>query len=103
MYHLIVVGDLDARDGDPITLERRRILGEYTSVALSERYSQLTSRLIADLNRFPALFAREHANKEDVRLGWITKIQARPDAARFSYMFDDSLPPIPWEQVKALE
>ena len=103
MYHLIVVGDPDAYDGDPITLEGRRVLGEYTSAALSERYSQLTKALITDLKRFPALFACEHANKQDARLGWITKIQARPGAARFSYVFDDSLPPISWEQVKALE
>ena len=103
MYHLIVFGDPDAYGGDPITLERGRVLGEYTSAVLSERYSQLTNVLIADLKRFPALFACEHADKTDARLGWITKIQARPDTARFGYMFDDSLPPISWEQVKALE
>ena len=103
MYHLIVVGDPDAYDGDPITLERGRVLGEHTSATLSERYSQLTKVLITDLKRFPVLFACEHGNKKDARLGWITKIQARPDAARFSYVFDDSLPPISWEQVKALE
>ena len=103
MYHLIVVGDPDAYNGDPITLERRRVLGEYTSAALSDRYSELTGDLIADLKRFPALFACEHATKTDARLGWITKIQVRPDTARFSYVFDDSLPPISWKQVKALE
>lgn len=103
MYNLIIVGDPDAYDGDPITLERGRVLVEYTSAALSDRYSQLTDNLIADLKRFPALFACEHANKKDARLGWITKIQARADAARFSYVFDDSLPPISWKQVKALE
>ena len=103
MYHLIIVGDPDAYDGDPITLERGRVLGEYTSAALSNRYSKLTDDLIADLKRFPALFACEHANKTDARLGWITKIQFRPNAARFGYVFDDSLPPISWEQVKALE
>lgn len=103
MYHLVVVGDPDAYDGDPITLERRRVLGEYTSAALSDRYSELTGDLIADLKRFPALFACEHATKTDARLGWITKIQVRVDAARFSYVFDDSLPPISWEQIKALE
>ncbi len=103
MYHLIVVGNPDAYDGDPITLERRRALGEYTSAALSDRYSELTGDLIADLKRFPALFACEHATKTDARLGWITKIQVRVDAARFSYVFDDSFPPISWEQIKALE
>ena len=103
MYHLIVVSDPGAYDGDPFTLERRRVLGEYTSAALSDRYSQLTDVLIADLKRFPALFACEHGNKKDAHLGWIMKIQVRPDAARFSYVFDDSLPPISWEQVKALE
>ena len=103
MYHLIVVGDPDDYDGDPITFERGQVLREHTSATLSERYSQLIKVLIADLKRFPALFACEHANKKDARLGWITKIQARPDAARFSYVFDDSLPPISWEQIKALE
>ena len=39
----------------------------------------------------------------DAQIGWITKIRMRPDEGRFSYVFDDSFPPISWEQVKALE
>ena len=103
MYHLFIHDNPDAYDGDPITLERRRVLQEYTSKTLSERHADLTERSIAELKRFPALFAYEHANRQDARLGWITKVQARPDAARFSYRFDESFPPISWERIKALE
>ena len=103
MYHLVVAGNPETYDGEPVILERRRALQEFTDATLSERYGQLTDASIADLKRFPALFAHEHANRKDARLGWITKIQVRPDEARFSYIFDDSFPPISWEQVKALE
>ena len=103
MYHLVVVGRLEAYDGKPITLERNRVLREYTSVTLSECYGQFTDVKITDLKRFPALFAYEHGIRKDARLGWITKIQVRPAAVRFSYKFDDSFPPISWEQVQALE
>lgn len=103
MYHLVIVGSSEAYSGEPITLERRRVLREYTSAALSERYGQLSDVSIAALKRIPALFAHEHANRMDARVGWITRIQVRPDEARFSYMFDDSFPPISWEQVKSLE
>ena len=103
MYHLIVAGNPDAYDGDPIELGRNRVLREYTSETLSERHAQLTEPSIAELKRFPALFAYEHGNRKDARLGWITKIQARPDAARFHYEFDESFPPVSWERIKALE
>ena len=103
MYHLIVAGNPDAYDGNPITLERNRVLREYTNETLSERHAQLNKASIAKLKRFPALFAYEHANRKDARLGWITKVQARPDAARFSYEFDESFPPVSWERIKALE
>ena len=103
MYHLIVIGMPEAYDGKPITLKRGRVLGEYTSAMLSDRYSALTNDQIDDLKRFPALFACEHATKTDARLGWITKIQMRIDEVRFSYVFNDSLPPISWEQIMALE
>jgi len=39
----------------------------------------------------------------DARLGWLTKIQARTSEARFTYRFDDTFPPIPWEQIDTLE
>ena len=103
MYHLIVVGNPDAYSGDPITLERNRVLRAYTSETLSNRHTQLTEASIAELKRLPALFAYEHSNRKDARLGWIIKVQARPDAARFGYEFDESLPPISWERIKALE
>ena len=103
MYHLIVVGDSEVYDGNPVMLEGSRVLREYTSAALSDRYSELTGDQIAELKRFPALFACEHATKTDARLGWLTRIQVRSDTARLCYAFDDSLPPISWEQIKVLE
>ena len=103
MYHLIVAYSPDAYDGDPITLERNRVLHEYTSETLSERHAQLTEVSITELKRFPALFAYEHSNRKDARLGWITKVQARSDAVRFSYKLEESFPPISWERIRALE
>ena len=103
MYHLIVVGNPEVYNGEPITLERGRVLSEYTNDTLSERYGQLSDVSIADLKRFPTLFAHEHVCREDARLGWITKIQVRRSEARCGYVFDDSFPPISWQQVKALD
>lgn len=103
MFHLIVMGDPQAYDETAITLERGRVLREYTSDSLSESYSPLTEQAIAALRRLPALFAYERSNKKDARIGWLTKIQARRDEARFTYQFDDTFPPISWEQIDALE
>ena len=53
MYHLIVVGNPEAYNGEPITLERHRVLSEYTNATLSERYGQLSDVSIAESQAFP--------------------------------------------------
>ena len=103
MYHLIVVGDHEAYENIAVKLERERVLREYTSDSLSERYSHLSDHAVEELKRLPALFAYERANRKDARIGWLTKIQARRNEARFTYRLDDTFPAIPWEKIDALE
>lgn len=104
MYHLIVVGDPEAYNDGPLPLERSRVLREFTSKALTERYAGLAEDAITELKRFPALFAYERANQKDARLGWITRIQPRHDGgSRFTYVFDETLPSISWDRLDALE
>ena len=103
MYHLIVVGNPEAYDDGSLVLERSRVLREYTSEALTERYAGLAEDAVTELKRFPALFAYERVNQKDARLGWITRIQPRHDGSRFTYMFDKALPAISRDQLDALE
>ena len=104
MYHLIVVGDPEAYDDGSIVLDRPRVLREYTSEALTERYAGLAEDAVTELKRFPALFAYERVNQKDARLGWITGVQPRhDDGSRFTYVFDEALPSISWDRLDALE
>ena len=103
MYHLIVMADPEAYDESAITLERGRVLQEYTSESLSERYSHLSEHAVAELKRIPALLAYERANRKDARIGWLSKIQVRRDEARFTYRLDDTFPGIPSEQIDCSE
>ena len=100
MYHLIVAVIPDAYDGNPITLERNRVLREYTNETLSERHAQLNKASIAKLKRFPALFAYEHANRKDARLGWITKFKHAPTPHVSATSSMSLSPPVSWERIK---
>lgn len=102
MYHLFVVFDPDAYDNGSLVLPFQRVLRGHTRDALTEKYAALTKQAITHLKEFPALFAYEHDNEKDARIGWITDVRTRDNSVRIRFDYDNTLPAIPWDQIDSL-
>lgn len=96
MYHLFVSGADDAWNGSPWEMESPRCLnhGEFTEQTLVQRYGACTPEQVAEISRFPCVFAYETACKLDARLGWLVDVKKRAGAVRVKYEFDPDYPPI---------
>lgn len=103
MYNLIVSGNHESWDGKPFELERgSRILREYTSEILTERFGKLDQPAEQALRGFPSLFAYEYGVDKPAHLGWITGIRHLGQSVRVEYQIDPILPAIPPNELNGL-
>lgn len=104
MYHLFVSGAEDAWNGLPWEMDSARCINqsEYTDQKLVERFGACSPEQVAEMARYPCVFAYEGACKLDARLGWLIDVKKRPGAVRVRYEFDPVYPPITHEILDSL-
>lgn len=86
-YNLIVTGEIEFENIQPITMSMDRVLTEYMG-ALKSEFLPLSPRVQERILTFPTIFANEnmyygHANENQVfGLGYIQRIKVRHDAVK---------------------
>ncbi len=84
MYNLLVAYSEKAWEGEPFTIGLDRCVREYTDKKITENYGDLSETQIAEIIRFPCIFAYEGYNK-DPKFGLIREIVKRQGKVRISY------------------
>jgi hypothetical protein len=103
MYHLLVSANPDAWAGEPWEIDLPRVVREYTTNALTEKFGSLNDEAIEAIMRFPCLFAYEANNNRPARIGWITRVRHRHRTVRVEYELDPALPEIPSDRLNQLQ
>lgn len=85
MYNLFVSNDPENWQGKPWDIELERSLREYTDDHLTETYGKLDAKAIAELKRFPCIFAYERYHDLAPKFGAITDITWRGKIVRVDY------------------
>lgn len=88
MYHLFISADENSWDGASFDLDRDRCIKEYTATDLAEQYADFTDKSIADLKKFPCIFAYEAFVKKDPRIGKIKDISKSGKKIVVNYTID---------------
>lgn len=78
-------------------------LFEHTHDRLKERFRSLEGAALEELLGLPTLFAYEHENAEDARIGKISELRKRGDEVRVDFEFDRELPTISYSDLKRLD
>jgi hypothetical protein len=84
-YNLIVYGDNEALNGEPLILDFSRCVREYTDQEIKEKYSELTETNIHEIKRFPCIFTYENHCAQDPKFGLIRDIVKRKDKVKIEY------------------
>ena len=85
MYNLLVSGSDESWQGKPWQIEESRCVNEYTDSGLIAKYGKLDSSSIAELTRFPCIFAYEAFNKLPPHFGIIHHVAKRQGQVRLEY------------------
>ena len=85
MYNLLVSGNHESWRGEPWQIEIGRCVNEYTDSTIVEKYGGLDSSVIAELTRFPCIFAYEAFNKLPPHFGVIRDLTIRQRQVRLEY------------------
>ena len=87
MYNLFVVSDTTAWDGDPHKISADRCLrsGEYTDSDSADRYVSLSRDDVAELRRFPCVFAYENSRRKNPLFGFLTDVCVLQGEVRIEY------------------
>lgn len=104
MYNLLVSGDPQAWVGSTHDFDQSRCINanEYTEEGLAKKYGRLDEAAIAEIIKFPAIFAYEGYRDEVARLGWITRVRMRQRVVRINLEFDPSGVSIQSQQLHAM-
>lgn len=86
MYNLFVSGSDEAWQGQPFQVELSRCIREYTSSALTVRYGSLDNTAVADLKRFPCIFAYKSGCDLPPKFGFIRDVIVRQGQVRVDYV-----------------
>lgn len=84
-YNLIVYGDSEALNGEPLILDLSRCIREYTDQEVKEKYSGLTEANIREIKRFPCIFAYENYCEQDPKFGLIRDVVTRKEKVKIEY------------------
>jgi hypothetical protein len=102
MYNLFVSGNDESWNGDPWNIEKGRCVYEYTSDALRDRYGNLDAAAIAELKRYPSVFAYEVGHELDPKFGMIRDVIVRQNDVRVAYELFDVDPFLSFEDLEKL-
>lgn len=100
MYNLLVSGNDTAWDLPAYEFSRSRYL-EYTVETFRDAHGDLSTKVVADLKSYPALFLYEQYEKNAL-VGYIRDIKERGNSVYIEYEFDPDIDPIPGERIKSL-
>lgn len=77
MFNFLVSGNDEAWNGSLMSMELGRCVREYTDDDLTQKYGNLDPASVAELMRFPAIFAYEQQVGKDPHIGLLTRIEKR--------------------------
>ncbi|MBD9361835.1 TIR domain-containing protein [Methylomonas fluvii] len=100
MYNLLVSGNDTAWDLPAYEFPRSRFL-EYTVESMRDAHGDLSTKVVADLKSYPALFLYEQYEKTAL-VGYIRDIKERGNSIYIEYEFDQDIDPVPGERIKEL-
>ncbi|WP_421314719.1 TIR domain-containing protein [Aeromonas veronii] len=100
MYNLLISGNDTAWDLPAYEFHRTRYL-EYTIDSIREAHGDLSTKVVADLKSYPALFMYEQYEK-NAQVGYIRDIKERGNSLYIEYEFDPDIEPIPGEKIAEL-
>ncbi|MFQ2291188.1 TIR domain-containing protein [Aeromonas enteropelogenes] len=100
MYNLLISGNDTAWDLPAYEFHRTRYL-EYTIDSIRDAHGDLSTKVVADLKSYPALFMYEQYEK-NAQVGYIRDIKERGNSLYIEYEFDPDIEPIPGEKIAEL-
>ncbi len=100
MYNLLVSGNDTAWDLPAYEFPRSRYL-EYTIESIRDAHGDLSTKVVADLKSYPALFLYEQYEKSAL-VGYIRDIKERGKSVYIEYEFDPDIDPIPGNKIEEL-
>lgn len=100
MYNLVISGNDTAWDLPAYEFPRSRYL-EYTVEGIRDVHDELSTKVVADLKSYPALFVYEQYEKS-ASVGYIRDIKERGNSVYIEYDFDPEIDPIPGSKIKEL-
>jgi len=101
LFNLFISYSPESWDSSPYECDRSRAVVEYTVDEISERYKFFDDNAINELKSFPALFVTEKEATQS-RIGYITNVRRRSDAAVIDFEFDPILPALPIGAIEAM-
>ncbi len=100
MYNLVVSGNDTAWELPAYEFQRNRYL-ECTIGSIKDAHRELSTKVVADLKSYPALFLYERYENMAV-VGYIRDVRERGNSVYIEYEFDPDIEPIPGEKIKDL-
>jgi hypothetical protein len=85
LFNLFVSGSEEEWNGAPFQVELSRCVREYTAPSITGRYGGLDKDAVAELKRFPCIFAYESGNKLPPKFGFIRDVANRQGQVRIEY------------------
>ena len=103
MFNLLISAKAGHWDRSPATFSLERIF-EHTSERLATRYGDLEYPVLEELLACPALFAYEHREGLNARVGRISRVRKRAnqDDIRIDFEMDENLPAISPDALKEM-
>ena len=105
MYNLLVSANPESWHGEPWQMELDRCVNkyEYTDSTIAEKYGSLDSFAIAELARFPCIFAYEAFNRLPPHFGIIRHLTIRQRQIRLEYELQVCNPFLTADDLKSME
>lgn len=101
MYNMIMTSGGQNWDKESLVMDSSRYL-EWTNKEIAEKFSKMTDEVVEHLMGLPTLFAYEAFVQESARFGYVTSVQRRQSEFKITWEFDQAIPPIHPDLLKAL-
>lgn len=85
LYNLLISADENAWESSYVIFDVERCLREYTEMSILEKFGKLGEAEIAEIKKFPCIFAYEDFRNKDASVGYITDILVRQVGVKISY------------------
>ena len=92
MFNLIIKAGADSFESSPVQLERARVVTEYTSDEVTERYRSLDGRAVEELKSFPTLFVPEN-EEAPARVGYVNEVKVCSETVSIKFEYEETIPP----------